>query len=47
MVMETAQKLAEKELAPTNADGDATGVKLENGNVTVPASFHAAYQLVL
>ncbi|MDD3473743.1 MAG: acyl-CoA dehydrogenase, partial [Syntrophaceae bacterium] len=44
MVMEAAQKLAEKELAPTNADGDSKGVKLENGQVTVPESFHTAYQ---
>jgi alkylation response protein AidB-like acyl-CoA dehydrogenase len=44
MVMDAAQKLAEKELAPTNADGDAKGVKLEDGQVRVPESFHTAYQ---
>jgi alkylation response protein AidB-like acyl-CoA dehydrogenase len=44
MVMEAAQKLAEKELAPTNVEGDTVGVKLENGNVSVPPSFHSAYQ---
>lgn len=44
MVLDAAQKLAEKEIAPTNADGDQKGVKLENGQVTVPESFHAAYQ---
>ncbi|MFA5802977.1 MAG: acyl-CoA dehydrogenase N-terminal domain-containing protein, partial [Thermoleophilia bacterium] len=43
MVLDAAQKLAEKELAPTNADGDAKGVVLENGQVKVPESFHAAY----
>ena len=44
MVLDAAQKLAEKEIAPTNADGDQKGVKLENGQVTVPESFHTAYQ---
>ncbi len=44
MVMEAAQKLSEKEIAPTNADGDAKGVKLEDGQVRVPESFHNAYQ---
>ena len=44
MVMEAAQKLAEKEISPTNVEGDAVGVKLENGKVTVPQSFHSAYQ---
>ena len=43
MVLEAATKLAEKELAPTNADGDAKGVVLEAGQVRVPESFHAAY----
>lgn len=43
MVLDAATKLAEKELAPTNADGDAKGVVLEGGQVTVPESFHAAY----
>lgn len=45
MVLEAATKLAEKELAPTNADGDAKGVVLEGGQVRVPESFHKAYQL--
>ncbi len=44
MVMDAAQKLAEKELAPTNVEGDTVGVKLEDGHVTVPPSFHSAYQ---
>ena len=43
MVLDAAQKLAEKELAPTNADGDSRGVRLEGGQVRVPESFHAAY----
>jgi len=44
MVLEAATKLAEKEIAPTNADGDAKGVILENGQVRVPESFHSAYK---
>ncbi len=44
MVLEAAQKLAEKELAPTNSDGDAKGLILENGQVKVPDSFHEAYR---
>lgn len=45
MVLEAATKLAEKELAPTNADGDAQGVMLEGGQVKVPHSFQKAYEL--
>jgi hypothetical protein len=45
MALDAAEKLAEKEIWPTNADGDAKGVKLEAGQVTVPESFHKAYQL--
>ncbi len=45
MVLEAAQKLAEKELQPTNKDGDEKGVKLQDGNVKVPDSFHNAYRL--
>lgn len=44
MVLDAATKLAEKELAPTNADGDQKGVVLEDGQVKVPESFHRAYQ---
>ena len=36
MVLDAAQKLAEKELFPTNHDGDAKGVVFENGQVSVP-----------
>ncbi|HMK34324.1 MAG TPA: acyl-CoA dehydrogenase [Desulfomonilaceae bacterium] len=45
MVLDAAQKLAEKELAPTNRDGDNQGVTYENGVVRVPESFHNAYRL--
>ncbi len=45
MALEAAQKLAEKEIFPTNKDGDAKGVTLEAGQVKVPESFHHAYRL--
>lgn len=45
MVLDAAQKLAEKEFWSANADGDTTGVKLEGGQVSVPESFHQAYRL--
>ncbi len=44
MVLDAAQKLAENELWPTNAVGDKTGVRLEDGQVRVPNSFHKAYE---
>lgn len=43
MALDAAQKLAEKEIAPTNADGDVTGVILEQGQVRVPESFKTPY----
>ena len=45
MVLEAAQKLAEKELWPANVDGDRKGVSLRNGAVTVPESFQQPYRL--
>ncbi|MEW6350376.1 MAG: acyl-CoA dehydrogenase [Thermodesulfobacteriota bacterium] len=45
MALEAAQKLAEKEIFPTNQEGDVKGVRLENGQVNVPESFHNAYRL--
>ncbi|MEJ2717915.1 MAG: acyl-CoA dehydrogenase [Deltaproteobacteria bacterium] len=45
MVLDAAQKLAENELWPINADGDRIGVQLENGQARAPESFHKAYQL--
>lgn len=45
MVLDAANKLAEKELAPTNQDGDVKGVSLVDGQVKVPESFHHAYGL--
>jgi alkylation response protein AidB-like acyl-CoA dehydrogenase len=44
MVLDAALKLAEKVLAPTNARGDAEGVRLEGGQVYVPECFHEAYR---
>ena len=44
MVIDAAQKLAENQLWPINAEGDRIGVKLEDGQAKVPESFHKAYQ---
>jgi alkylation response protein AidB-like acyl-CoA dehydrogenase len=44
MVLDAAQKLAEKELAPTNVPGDVEGVTLTDGQVKVPECFHDAYR---
>ncbi len=44
MVIDAAQKLAENQLWPINADGDRLGVSLKAGHATVPESFHKAYQ---
>jgi len=43
MVLTEAERLAEKVLAPANADGDK-GARFEEGQVKVPKSFHACYQ---
>ncbi len=45
MVLEAAQKIAEKEIYPTNKDGDEKGVTLTDGQVKVPESFHNAWRL--
>jgi len=45
MVLDQALKFAENELAPTNRDGDLTGVKWDNGKVSVPPSFHRPLKL--
>jgi alkylation response protein AidB-like acyl-CoA dehydrogenase len=44
MAIDTAEKLAVNEYYPLNAVGDKTGVGFDNGKVTVPAEFHAAYK---
>lgn len=45
MVVSEARNLAVKELLPTNKEGDEQGCFLSNGEVTVPESFHKAYEL--
>jgi alkylation response protein AidB-like acyl-CoA dehydrogenase len=44
MVLEEAHKLAQEQLAPSNKDGDTVGARFENGHVSMPKSFHAAFQ---
>jgi alkylation response protein AidB-like acyl-CoA dehydrogenase len=44
MVLEEAHKLAQEQLAPSNKDGDTVGARFEDGHVSMPKSFHAAYQ---
>jgi alkylation response protein AidB-like acyl-CoA dehydrogenase len=44
MAIATAEKLAVNEYSPVNEVGDAVGVSFDNGKVTVPAEFHAAYK---
>lgn len=43
MLLDMALKVAETVVAPTNDDGETIGLKLENGQVKVPPSFHHAY----
>ncbi len=45
MVLNEARNLAVKEILPTQKLGDVEGVKLENGKVSVPPSFHRPYEL--
>lgn len=45
MVIDQAEKLAEKELYPTNKIGDQEGCRFDQGTVKVPEAFHKAYQL--
>jgi alkylation response protein AidB-like acyl-CoA dehydrogenase len=45
MVLDAAQKLAETELWRVNADGDKVGLRIDQGQVRVPESFHRVYQL--
>ncbi|MBU1172796.1 MAG: acyl-CoA dehydrogenase [Proteobacteria bacterium] len=45
MVLTEARNLAVKEILPTQKSGDDEGVKLENGKVSVPPSFHRPYEL--
>jgi alkylation response protein AidB-like acyl-CoA dehydrogenase len=44
MVIDTAEKMAVNEYYPVNESGDKTGVKFDDGTVTVPPEFHEPYQ---
>jgi len=45
LIVSEARNLAIKEILPTQQDGDREGTKFENGQVTVPGSFHRAWEL--
>jgi alkylation response protein AidB-like acyl-CoA dehydrogenase len=46
MIVSEARNLAIKEILPTREIGDREGCKFDNGKVTVPESFHRAYELL-
>jgi len=46
MIVSEARNLAIKEILPTRELGDQQGCKFDNGKVTVPESFHRAYELL-
>jgi len=43
LVISEARTLAVKEILPTQVDGDRIGARFDNGTVTVPESFHRAW----
>ncbi len=43
LIISEARNLAVKEILPTQVDGDRTGVHFDSGKVTVPESFHKAW----
>ncbi|MGD8990037.1 MAG: acyl-CoA dehydrogenase [Desulfobacterales bacterium] len=45
LIVSEARHLAVKELLPINVDGDREGARFDNGRVTVPKSFHKAWEL--
>ncbi len=45
LIVSEARNLAIKEILPTQIEGDREGTKFENGQVTVPESFHKAWEL--
>jgi alkylation response protein AidB-like acyl-CoA dehydrogenase len=47
MMISEARKLSIKEILPTLAESDKTGVQFESGRVTAPESFHKARRAVL
>ena len=46
LIINEARNLAIKEILPTFAEGDREGVRLEKGEVKVPACYHRPYQLM-
>ncbi len=46
LIVSEARNLAIKEILPTQKLGDQEGCTFENGNVSVPESFHTAYKLL-
>ncbi len=47
MIVSEARNLAIKEILPTQKTGDEEGCRFEDGKVTVPESFHRAYELFI
>jgi alkylation response protein AidB-like acyl-CoA dehydrogenase len=45
LIISEARNLAIKELLPIQIDGDREGARFESGHVTVPESFHKAWDL--
>jgi alkylation response protein AidB-like acyl-CoA dehydrogenase len=45
LIVSEARNLAIKEILPTQVEGDREGTQFENGQVTVPESFHRAWEL--
>ena len=45
LIVSEARNLAIKEILPTQVEGDREGARFENGRVTVPESFHKAWEL--
>jgi hypothetical protein len=45
LIVSEARNLAIKEILPTQEEGDREGTEFENGQVTVPESFHKAWEL--
>jgi alkylation response protein AidB-like acyl-CoA dehydrogenase len=43
LIISEARTLAVKEILPTQIDGDRIGARFDNGTVTVPESFHSAW----
>ena len=46
LIIAEARNLAIKEILPTQIDGDREGAHYDAGKVTVPASFHKAWELL-